>query len=482
MSRPPLPAAFLARERLRQGDAAADDLAAALERTPDLGLRANPRVGGVREIAERRGWAAQAVPWCLEGATLARTARGTHPATRHPWHDAGAYYLQDPSAMGVVPLLDPRPGELVLDLAAAPGGKATHVAARLGVDGLLWAHDAVPARAEALVRNLERWGAPHAVVSRGDPRHLRRLGPAFDRVLVDAPCSGEGMFRKSDAARERWSLHRVRACAAVQGHLVDLACDLLKPGGVLVYATCTFAPEEDEGVVEALLRRRPDMDLEDLAAGGIRPLASDAGDGPVAQGTVRWWPHRGPGEGHFAARLRRRGEPTASSARAPRPTATLRPADAGQVAAWRAFATETLGAPPLPGQRLATDGERLWSVPSLAWSLPLAGARAGVPLGRVATDRLGRRRFEPHHALTRVLPDLGRSCATLDLDEDDPRVAAYLRGEPLPAPGMEGWAVVRVDGVPLGWLKGHGGHGNNHYPRGLRRGPGPPPELDANGS
>lgn len=485
MSRPALPPAFLAREARRLGVDGAAALVAALARPPDVGLRAHPRVGRGLDVAARRGWAAEPLPWCPEGAALARPPEGPHPAARHAWHDAGAYYLQDPSAMGIVPVLDPGPHEVVLDLAAAPGGKATHIAGRLDPEGLLWAHDAFPARAEALVRNLERWGAATAVVSRGDPRRLRRLGARFDRVLVDAPCSGEGMFRKSDAARRRWSPDRVRACSALQAGLLDLACDLLRPGGTLVYATCTFSHEEDEGAVAALLARRPDLLLDDLDAAGVRPAGTVVGDPPLAAGSARWWPHRARGEGHFVARLRRR-EPATGAAAAAAPAAgrappSLRPAAPDQVAAWRGFAAEVLGGDPLPHHRLAGDGDRVWAVPAAAWALPLEGARAGVPLGRVAADRRGRRRFAPHHALTRVLPDHGAAGARHDLRDDDPAVAAYLRGEPLAVPGLEGWGLVRVDGLPLGWLKGHGGHGNNHYPRGLRRDPGrePVPDDDA---
>jgi 16S rRNA C967 or C1407 C5-methylase (RsmB/RsmF family)/NOL1/NOP2/fmu family ribosome biogenesis protein len=490
MTRPPLPAAFLARIRHQLGQEEAASLAAALVAPSDQGLRANPRHGAALTLVRRRGWDAVALPWCPEGVVLARGATERHAAGRHAWHEGGAYYLQDPAAMGVVPLLDPRPGELVLDLAAAPGGKATHIAGRLGDRGLLWAHDATPARADALVANLERWGASVAVVSQGDARALAPLAGRFDRVLVDAPCSGEGMFRKSDAARARWSTHRVEACAALQAGLLDLAADLLRPGGVLVYATCTFAPEEDEAVVAALLRRRPDLNLDDLDDLGLRPSPpSRPGAGPVGVASARWWPHLGPGDGHFAARLRR--DPSvhvgaAATGSAPRRAGrggghpASRPATLAERATWRAFADGVLGGDPLPAHVLRLSGDRLIAFPEAALALDAPWRSAGVPLGRLATRRGGSTRFEPHHALSRVLPARGASAAGVDLADGDPRVHDYLRGGALVAAGVEGWGLVRADGVPLGWAKGSRGELNNHYPRGLRRDldRGAPPDED----
>jgi 16S rRNA C967 or C1407 C5-methylase (RsmB/RsmF family)/NOL1/NOP2/fmu family ribosome biogenesis protein len=481
VTRPPLPEAFVQRVRHQLGLADAAALIRALSGAPALGLRANPRHGSPNSLAERLGWRAAPVPWCPEGIVLDAPEAGRHPAGRHPWHEGGAYYLQDPSAMGVVPLLDPRPGDLVLDLAAAPGGKATHLAGRLGDRGLLWAHDTTPQRADALAANLERWGARAAVVSQGDARPLSRLAGAFDRVLVDAPCSGEGMFRKSDAARERWSPARVNACARIQSGLLDLAADLVRPGGVLVYATCTFAPEEDEAVVEALLERRPDLWLADLDAKRLRPAATDPGAAPVGEGSVRWWPHRGVGDGHFAARFGRDapagdGAPVARSISSRRGAARGRPPIRQATAVsdperstWQAFARETLGGDPLPDHELLSADGALTAVPAAALELGGPWRRAGVALGRVVSGRRGERRFEPHHALSRVLPAHGAAAAHVDLATDDPRVFGFLRGESVDVTGIDGWGLLRAAGVPLGWVKARSGVANNHYPRGLRR-------------
>jgi NOL1/NOP2/fmu family ribosome biogenesis protein len=273
----------------------------------------------------------------------------------------------------------------------------------------------------------------------------------------------------------------VHACARIQSGLLDLAADLVRPGGVLVYATCTFAPEEDEAVVEALLARRPDLWLADLDAERLRPEATDPGVGPVGVGCVRWWPHRGVGDGHFAARFGRdapaggaSSEARGASSRRRTPherSAFRRPTTASgpERSTWQAFARENLGGDPLPDHELLSSGGAMTAVPAAALELGGPWRRAGVALGRVLSGRRGDRRFEPHHALSRVLPAHGAAAAHVDLAADDPRVFDYLRGESVDVTGIEGWGLVRAEGVPLGWVKARAGVANNHYPRGLRR-------------
>ncbi|MFZ1398084.1 MAG: RsmB/NOP family class I SAM-dependent RNA methyltransferase, partial [Candidatus Promineifilaceae bacterium] len=223
----------------------------------------------------------------------------------HPFHAAGLYYLQEPSAMVVGGLVAAQPGELVLDLAAAPGGKATHLATQLQGRGLLLANDVHTGRARLLAENMTRWGAANALITSADPEHLAaQFGPIFDRVLVDAPCSGEGMFRKQGPFE--WSEGMVLACSRRQTAVLHTAAQLVKPGGRLVYATCTFSPEEDEAVIAHFLREFPQFELIDpprfAGFGGGRPSWVDpalADDN--LQKCVRLWPHQFPGEGHFVA-------------------------------------------------------------------------------------------------------------------------------------------------------------------------------------
>ena len=227
------------------------------------------------------------VPWAAHGYYYDPAAR---PGL-HPWHDAGVYYLQEPSAMAPAALLDPQPGERVLDLCAAPGGKSTQLARAMEGRGILVCNEISPKRAKILSGNVERLGIANALVLNETPERLaERLPGWFDRVLVDAPCSGEGMFRKEEAALTDWSEDTVAMCAARQKSILEAAAKLLRPGGRLVYSTCTFAPEENEGAVEAFLKNHPDFRPEAVEAPRFSPGLTGT------PGMYRLWPHRLCGE------------------------------------------------------------------------------------------------------------------------------------------------------------------------------------------
>lgn len=424
-------------------------------------LRANTLKIAPETLLGLLGMPADPLPWCPEALLLPAEAH----LGQHPFHAAGLYYLQEPSATAVVPALDAQPGERVLDLCAAPGGKATHIAARMQGEGLLWANEMNKGRAHILLENLERWGARNIVVSAEHPERLaERLPGFFERVLVDAPCSGEALFRREPESIREWSPAAVRGCARRQEHILAAAARLVRPGGVLVYSTCTFAPEENEGVIAAFLQAHPDFSVETLAAvpgfvPGRPEWVPDAPDRVQEQlrRAVRLWPHRAPAEGHFLVRLRREGgalEPRLPLWR-PQPF----PASARRTLA--KFWQEALPGAPLP-ERLALLGERVLALPS---DLPdLAGLRllrAGWLLGEIRGAR-----FVPGHALAMGLP-ASAAARTLDLPVEGERVAAYLRGEPLASAGPAGWLLVTVAGYPLGWGKRVGAVVKNHRPRGL---------------
>ena len=241
-----------------------DAFLASYETPPVQGLRANSLKIAPADLAQRLPFDLQPVSWSRE--TFVVTGSLAKPG-RHPYHGAGLYYLQDPSATAPVELLDPQPGETVLDLAAAPGGKSTHIAARLGQAGLLVANEVIHKRAWELAGNLERWGATNVAITTETPERLAERWPGFfDAVLVDAPCSGEGMFRKGDAARREWTPALVRGCALRQDAILEQAAALVRPGGRLVYSTCTFAPGEDEGMVARFLEAHPEFTLVDPPA------------------------------------------------------------------------------------------------------------------------------------------------------------------------------------------------------------------------
>ena len=370
----------------------------------------------------------------------------------------------------------------MLDLAAAPGGKATHIAALLDGEGLLVANEVIAGRVKALGENLERWGAANVVLTNDEPARLaERLGPVFDRVLLDAPCSGEGMFRKSPVALRAWSPEHVAGSAVRQGKILAEAARLVRPGGRLLYSTCTFAPEENEAQIARFLAAHPGWDLvgipkrDGIAPG--RPEWSGVPESHPLERAARLWPHRLAGEGHFLALLECPvdGEPVASpaappalapgrSSRSVRSSRAADPAPAPALAAWRAFAAESLAGPwaAVPPDRLVEHGGQLFLRPELA--LPLDGLRVVRPGLWLGAAKPGR--FEPSHALALALTG-AEARRTVDLSAAE--AERYLAGEPLTAPGAPGWTLVTVAGFPLGWGRRSGDTVKNHYPKGLRR-------------
>lgn len=458
----PIPRLFLERMKALLGDEF-DAFLASYEAPPVQGLRVNTLKIDARALPTRLPLRLDPVPWSPETFTIADSEDGARPG-KHPYHAAGLYYLQDPSATAPVELLDPQPGERILDLSAAPGGKSTHIAARLQNQGLLVANEIIHKRAWELAGNLERWGATNVAITTESPDRLAERWPGFfDAILIDAPCSGEGMFRKGDAARREWSPALVEGCAARQDAILDQAATLVRPGGRLVYATCTFAPDEDEGAVARFLDAHPEFALVQpttrpgFARGRPEWLSKELRR-PELTGCVRLWPHRAPGEGHFAALLRKRGERERSAV-----TALELPRLARTTAdVYEAFVSETLLAPP-PATSLFIAGTYLYAVPE---GLPnLSGLRYLHPGWWLGEIKKGW--FEPSHALALgIKPEVVRRIVDFAVGNAD--VLAYLRGETIASLGEEGWVLVTVDGVSLGWAKWVGGKLKSHYPKGLR--------------
>ena len=326
------PAEFLDRERALLGPRFAELYAYAAPE-PARGVTVNTLRCPPERFAAQADFPLAPSPFCPAAFT---TAADWRPG-RHPWHHAGVFYAQEPSAAAPAALLDVRPGQWVADLCAAPGGKTSQLAAALQGQGLLLANEFMASRAEVLRQNLERMGVANALVTNEDTARLAAAWPGcFDRVLVDAPCSGEGMFRKEPAARKQHSAALVEHCAQLGAQILDNAAALLAPGGVLVYSTCTFAPQEDEAQVAAFLERHPEFSLCDLSGCGFgRPgEANRAPAGFDAARCRRIWPADG-GEGHFMAKLQKGGTPPAARSACRRPQ---RPAQAP--AEWIAFARQ----------------------------------------------------------------------------------------------------------------------------------------------
>ena len=428
-----LPEAFLERMKKQLG-AQYPAYLDSLERPRAVAMRFNPLKGEPVQLP----FVQQPVPWEPMGYYYDPDSR---PGL-HPYHEAGVYYLQEASAMAPVVLLDPQPGERICDLCAAPGGKSTQIAGRLMGQGFLLCNEINPKRAKILSRNVERLGIANGLVTNEHPAVLaERFDGFFDRVLIDAPCSGEGMFRKEEAAITDWSVETVEMCANRQREILHSGARLVRPGGRLVYSTCTFAPEENEETVEAFLAEHPDFEPEEVSAPWFA-----AGE----NGSFRLWPHLLKGEGHFAAVLRRKGDAPATQIAT---KAEKLPRE------WLDFAKEMqlqlpAGRPVLFGQSLSWAPEQM---PDIA---RLKVLRPGLELGIVKKGR-----FEPAHALALWL----KTCKnTVAYPAESLEMAAYLHGDVVPC-GKKGWCLVCVDEYSIGWGKGDGTVLKNHYPKGLRR-------------
>ena len=428
-----LPEAFLVRMKDMLG-AEYPAYLQSLERPRAVALRFNPLKGEQAALP----FVGENVPWEERGYYYDPESR---PGL-HPYHECGVYYLQEASAMSAVALLDPRPGERVCDLCAAPGGKSTQIAGRMLGEGFLLCNEWSPKRAKILSQNIERLGVSNALVTNETVENLsRRLPEYFDRVLVDAPCSGEGMFRKEEAAVTDWSEETVAMCAERQREILRSAAKLLRPGGRLVYSTCTFAPEENEETVAAFLEEHPEFVSEDVSA----PWFSKVGTG-----MFRLWPHKLLGEGHFVAVLRKSGAGETPDANG---KGEKLPKE------WEQFAKDM--EIKLPEGKAIFFGETLyWAHPETPELKGLRVLRAGLELGEIRKGR-----FLPAHALALWL----KTAKNIEsYPAGSKEMADYLHGDVVPS-RKNGWCLVMADGYSIGWGKGDGNVLKNHYPKGLRR-------------
>ena len=457
-----LPQAFVERMRENLGTEA-EAFFASYESPRAYGLRRNPLKQTAEQFEQLMPWQLTSVSWAEEGYYYSDTDR----PGKHVYHEMGLYYIQEPSAMCVAQIADPKPGEGILDLCAAPGGKSTQLAGRMAGEGLLVCNEILPNRAKILAQNIERMGVKNAVVVNHSPQELEARFPAFfDRIVVDAPCSGEGMFHKEEAALTEWSPENVQMCAERQREILACAVNMLRPGGVLVYSTCTFAPAEDEDMIRWLLETYPDLALQpiDTAALGIS-------DGTI-EGTGRIYPHRQRGEGHFVARLKKDGiviprQSILQSGLAQ--DGSDRRGKKGKKKAEKAASTDAwTGYETFAKQYLCCEltgcrqmfGDQLYLVPQEMTDLRgMKVLRPGLHLG---TDK--KNRFEPSHALALAL----RADQVTQICETD-QPEQYLRGMTLSCdPSLDGWVLVIYQGMPLGWGKASRGVVKNHYPKGLR--------------
>ena len=397
------------------------------------------------------------VPWSKDGFYYGYRDR----PGKHPYYDAGLYYIQEPSAMAPARLLDVKPGHKVLDLCAAPGGKACQLAADLKGRGFIIANEIDAARARVLGENLERMGVKNAVITRESPDRLAKVLPDyFDRILVDAPCSGEGMFRKNPEVRSMWSATLPDRCSRRQKDILGYAAQMLAPGGRMVYSTCTFSPEENEGVVDWFLKQHPEFSL--VTVQGFDWFESGLPEwiahNPELSKTYRLWPHRIKGEGHFIAVFERKltGGPGSL------PLFYKRWGLRKELSEYKSFIKENLYQD-IDGP-LYMHKDQLYLIPE---SLPdLSSLRVLRPGFNLGVLRKGR--FIPSHALAMALKKQ-QAVQSIDFPGNSKEIRQYINGETLNGFKGKGWALVTVDGYSVGWARLSGGLMKNHYPKGLRR-------------
>lgn len=408
------------------------------------------------------------ISWAEEGYYLS----GDVNPGKNPLHDAGAYYIQEPSAMSVVGQTHVFEEDRVLDLCAAPGGKSTYILSRLNHKGLLVSNEINPSRIRALGENLERFGAVNSIITNSDSSNLLTFFKGFfDKIFIDAPCSGQGMFRKDDFAIEDWSQDKVDECVVIQRQLIRDAYKMLRAGGMIIYSTCTFTRQENEAIIEDFLGDYPDANLLDMD---------------------RIWPHRDRGEGHFCARITKKAdkqgdqeaqdsdllafdkdshrdssrESAKKSKKKQRSKAKSNRKNQEYLGLYEDFATDYLidgGLRDVLDSELTVKEDRLYYQPLDYDIRGLKVLRSGLFVGEFKKNR-----FEPAHSLAMALKPSDVKY-TLDFANDSDEIRAYLRGESIGTGQSRGWVLVSVDGVSLGWGKESNGTLKNKYPKGLRR-------------
>lgn len=445
-----------------------DDYLQSMKESKRYGLRVNTAKISVEDFKRIAPFPLQPIPYIDNGFFY--DGEMFQPA-KHPYYFAGLYYLQDPSAMTPASRLPIQEGDNVLDLCAAPGGKATELAARLRGTGLLVANDISAKRAKALLKNIELFGVGNSLIVTEYPQKLAEYFTSFfDKILIDAPCSGEGMFRKDSAMIKAWEQNGPGHYAALQEEILRQALPMLKPDGMLLYSTCTFSPLEDEGIAEKILAMDADMELVEMKGyeGFVSGMPELIGSSDESlRRCVRMFPHRLEGEGHFLALFRRGGETECNG----RENAPVYPAPRNGLRGeekklWQEFAVNL---------KRNFDNRRLESRNGMIYYMPeglpaLAGLRflrSGLFLGEMKKNR-----FEPSQSLAMAL-SYGDYKNCVSLSVEDERVVRYLKGETLVLDEQEqqaadGWLLVCVDGYPLGWGKKTRANVKNRYHRGWR--------------
>ncbi|MCH5252581.1 MAG: RsmB/NOP family class I SAM-dependent RNA methyltransferase [Lachnospiraceae bacterium] len=440
-----------------------DAYLASMEETRKFGLRVNTAKISTGEFERIAPFPIKKIPYIENGYYYDSEVQ---PA-KHPYYFAGLYYLQDPSAMTPASRLPVEKGDVVLDLCAAPGGKATELAAKLQGTGLLIANDISSKRAKALLKNIELFGVENSFIVTEYPKKLKEYFTGFfDKILIDAPCSGEGMFRKEPSMIKAWEQNGPEFYAGLQEEIIKQALPMLKPGGMLLYSTCTFSPLEDEGTVEKILELDADMELV-----GMKGYEGFESGRPELIGShreellhcVRIFPHKLDGEGHFLALFRKKGEVAEGAGDIRQKRSGLKGEEKKLFEAFAANLNRQF-----EPERLECKNGMLYYMPSQLPNMKgLRFLRSGLFLGEMKKNR-----FEPSQSLAMALKKEDyKNC--LRLSVSDERTLRYLKGETLSLTEEEsglvdGWLLVCVEDYPLGWGKKNAAVLKNKYHSGWR--------------
>ena len=427
-----------------------DDFIASFDKDKFQALRINTlKTDGE---AVKKAFSLRLVDWCEQGYYF----DGEQRPGKSVLHEGGAYYIQEPSAMSVAENLDIQDGDIVLDLCAAPGGKSTQIACALNSSGLLVSNEIIPSRAKILSQNIERLGIKNCIVLNESPASLaERFIGIFDKVLVDAPCSGEGMFRKNSLAIDEWSEDNVRLCKARQLDILDSAVKMLRSGGRIVYSTCTFSMQENEEVIDEFLDKYPEFEVVPSKYNFCKGYAIENGKhNAMLRLTNRIFPHKFDGEGHFFAILQHKGENENVRYSLQQPKISQ-----SQVKIFGEWQKENLNTDLTANLAF---GDNLYAMTNKTPRLDrLKVERVGLHLGIVVKNR-----FEPSHSLALALKPC-EAKRVLDLSEEE--AIKYIGGQTLTCEKEKGWTLAVYNGISLGWCKSDGTYAKNHYPKGLRR-------------
>ena len=414
-----------------------DDFIKSYEESKTTGLRINTIKIDKKKLFDLELFDLNQIPWAEEGFYY--DDKIDRPG-RNPLHEAGAYYLQEPSAMSVIPKADIKEGEKVLDMCAAPGGKSTYILSKLNDTGLLVSNEINASRIKALGENLERFGARNCIITNTDSNSLRKtFNGYFDKVIIDAPCSGQGMFRKDEVAISDWSYAKVVECQSIQKEIIRDGYKMLKKDGILIYSTCTFSREENEHVINEFISEYPHAELIEME---------------------RLWPHKIKGEGHFVAKIKKLEEEECNVKEL-----KIKNLDK-EIKDYREFEKKFLKVDFYSNKKnkFYLRGENLYLLPEIyPDTKKLKVLRYGLHLGVLKKNR-----FEPSHALSHYLKvEDVKNVENFSVQSES--ILKYLKGDVVNSNDSRGWVLVSVEGIPLGWGKESSGVIKNHYPKGLRK-------------